>query len=255
MTYQYELIITNDNLNALLKEIKSNNEIVVSKININDYIFKKKCTIKDDKCLQIFKYYYNKYNPKDILNLSQLLLASFHEEYKSNNPKLRIPLHNLDIDNKLSVFDTPDDFDKKLQNMLKQDTKTVYYCNDIKDLIISSIFHYLQNNYRLKKCPICNNWFLENINAKIKYCDFNKIDDEKKCTKKANSIRELARRKNNPDVALHKLNQEMLSRRKSDEKSYNEYMDKYNKIIDVYDKKRLTKWLQEQHDKYLIRRW
>lgn len=228
--YQYELKINNQTLQAELKSLYGDNTNRIKSIDINNDIFKKLVDIKIDKCLQVFLSLYNKFKKINLMSLKELLLIAFKSEY----PSIRIPLDEINIDFDFTIYDI--DIEKFLKN--KHDTYTVYYCNNNCDLILACVFYYLQYGYRLKKCPICKNWFIENKNVKQKFCD-------EKCRKKSNSIRSLQNRNNNPIAKVLKKIVDMLQSRDTNE--LQKFYAEYQQIRDKLSKDELLKWLQNKH--------
>lgn len=239
MTYQYELTICNDDLLVDIYSLNTDEDKNKhQKLNVNDLI--KNSGIIEDKLLQQFNYFYN-YIVNELKLKREFALKKVISSNLSFNR--RIPLHYVKEFGDYSLYDDKEKIESQILNSINDDVVTLYYCNDRTDWVIACLYHFLKSEYSLKKCPQCNNWFLEK-KKKIIYCSDS-------CNKKNKSIREMKRRENNPIVAMDKKIRDMLDSRNTDE--LYKYISDYKMYKEKYNDEELLNWLQQEHKNYLVR--
>lgn len=77
-------------------------------------------------------------------------------------------VNTYSLNSSLSVQQIPDIkmIDKEVKDILKNFKKDditkiyTYDCRDIGDVIMAGVFHYTMSGCHLKKCPICDKWFI-----------------------------------------------------------------------------------------------
>ena len=213
------ITIKNDSLNVLIDKTKVNiNDILKDFWNGNDTQLKMQFTA-------FYDYYYKmcKETKLDKLMCCVLTLSMCN---------FSLPKLNLNTDNNQI---------SEIYNKIKKEKTIVYMFTTRKELVSIILFHYITHNYKLKHCPVCNNFFITK-EERIKYCSDN-------CRKKNNSSREMKRRKNNPIVSLDKKITDMLSIRNDieSENLYKEYRKEYDTNKAKYSQKQMIKWLEEKH--------
>lgn len=218
------ITITNDSLYILYNKDKiSVNEILRNFWNGNDIQLKMQLTT-------FYEYFYKMC--KDTKLKPIICCNKTMQMCNLQIPQLKNDNINLDTDNS--------QIKKEYEEFVKE-KKFTYEFKTRNELISILIYHYITNNFKIKQCPICSNFFITR-NDKIKYCSDT-------CNKKNNSIREMKRRKDNPIVSLDKKITDMLSIRNDIESEtlYNEYRKEFDINKNKYSEKEMISWLEQKH--------
>jgi hypothetical protein len=134
-------------------------------------------------------------------------------------------------------------------------------CNNILDLCVASIYHILHEEYLIKKCEVCNKFFVPFKRSDAHYCDRISPDDKKRTCKEFGSIRKYQEHLKNDDIAvlIRKvyMKKQMASKRNSGSK-YTEDFEKFKTELknwrDAIAKNRIAnkgfiEWLNSVHNK------
>lgn len=210
---EYEMIITDDIfLNSVLKEVKSyymfpdipnNIEIkkqlilgniafylldlpnldceqdIITKIELIN-IYLSYCITNSNYCNnKIFLAFI-----RDILNYDFPKGDIYSSYYYKDNDKIS----NIEINEKLKLM---------LENVKQITFNKTYYCNNIIDLIIISIYEIFDKGYCIKRCKNCHKYFF-NKNSN-KYCSYSSLQEtSKSCYEYCTNISYLQKRENDP---------------------------------------------------------
>ena len=211
----FELIIKNNELVAIKKEIDKE-----TKIDINKYLKNKVLS------MQYFKDYF--YYLVDELYQEPLFACKLILESGSFFKK-RIPLSYIETPT-IKLFDNISTVRENINKIKDGDKLYKYYCDDDMDMLIAIIYHCISQGYYLKQCENCGVCFFKE-DKKGKYCyncskkNISKSKDKYSQKKKDNPIEiiissihsKLNARKNNEDkyvLTSNVFNDELREKRK-----------------------------------------
>ena len=106
-----------------------------------------------------------------------------------------------------------------------------YECNRILDLCLSCLHYILANGYTVKKCAVCNKYFVAKNRSDTLYCDRTSPNDKTKTCKEYGAIKAYQDNlKTNEAMGLYRkiyMSKQMLAKRHPEIKEYSDAFEAY----------------------------
>jgi hypothetical protein len=130
-----------------------------------------------------------------------------------------------------------------------------YHCDDEKELLLSELHYYVENNYRLTKCALCGKPFFTR-NLKNKFCQ-RKGFDLNRPHLSCNKIQALRRNTSCASAPTKRKRKVIITTLSRDGADYNyrgnQRIEKFIKQENLYKKNTLEyeKWIDEMYKKFI----
>lgn len=195
---------------------------------------------KTKENIEYFKYYLNKCIDNIEFCNNDIFLSCMQECLCLDLPKSELNIEDIYTIEQICDYNVINANLKEKTNIIYNNKNNIryskiYYCKNIEDLFICSLYELFDKKYYIRKCKNCSRFFVTKEKGKrIKYCYNNSPQDsQKSCYQYVSQYKSKEARKNDENIHLYSLITTRLRNRKdrtTDPEMYEYYYNELTKL-------------------------